>query len=233
MKKEAKIILVPDIHGDGFWKELFDYDLDKVERIIFLGDYFDSFHISVAEQMYNFKEILALKKRYPDKVVLLIGNHDIHYITFNGCSGFCEAQKYEIKELIEDLFNNGQLKLFHFENDFLFSHAGLTQTFLNDFKLQFEIETNDIRELIEAMNLHLIDYPSFFEFKRKLSGNVYGDNVFQGPLWVRPFSLINDSVDLNQVVGHTPLPDKNIKKEISHNNKELLFTDNEKIHILK
>ena len=51
--------------------------------IIFLGDYLDPYaheNISQEEALANFKEIIAFKQANKDRVTLLIGNHEIHYI---------------------------------------------------------------------------------------------------------------------------------------------------------
>ena len=36
-----KILIVPDIHGETFWKEPVQKYMDQIDRIIFLGDYLD------------------------------------------------------------------------------------------------------------------------------------------------------------------------------------------------
>ena len=49
--------------------------------IIFLGDYFDSRDgISIGDQQKNFDDILKFKELNTDKVKLLFGNHDYHYL---------------------------------------------------------------------------------------------------------------------------------------------------------
>ena len=38
-----KILVVPDIHGESFWKEPILKYIEQVDRIIFLGDYLDPY----------------------------------------------------------------------------------------------------------------------------------------------------------------------------------------------
>ncbi len=76
----SKWIAIGDIHGRDTWKPIVNSEIDNVDRIIFVGDYFDSFHIPMQTQISNFLDILELKRKYPDRVVLLIGNHDYHYM---------------------------------------------------------------------------------------------------------------------------------------------------------
>ena len=74
-----RILAIGDIHGRDSWKDIIN---DNVfDKVVFLGDYFDSREeISGAKQLYNFKEILQFKKYNIDKVVLLVGNHEFHYL---------------------------------------------------------------------------------------------------------------------------------------------------------
>ena len=68
------ILVIPDIHGRNFWKEAVEKSIDKVEKIIFLGDYLDPYPwegITRKEAIANFQEIIDFKKENKDKVVLL------------------------------------------------------------------------------------------------------------------------------------------------------------------
>lgn len=72
-----ELLVLPDIHGREFWRGPCN-DIEKYDKVIFLGDYFDPYdfeHISVPQAIVNFEEILELKKNNMDKVVLLLGNH--------------------------------------------------------------------------------------------------------------------------------------------------------------
>jgi predicted phosphodiesterase len=56
-----RTICVGDLHGRSDWK-LAVYSQDKPDRVIFMGDYFDSFDIPGIEQIHNFKEIVKYKE---------------------------------------------------------------------------------------------------------------------------------------------------------------------------
>ena len=75
-----KTIILGDTHGNDIWKKIVEEE--SPDKVIFVGDYFDSFDISFAKQMYNFNEILDYKKSGNAEVTLLIGNHDYHYLPF-------------------------------------------------------------------------------------------------------------------------------------------------------
>lgn len=69
-----RVIFVGDTHGDLFStiaavKKFFSSDYDL---IIFLGDYVDR----GSEQVGNINYLISLKLEYPDRVVLLRGNHE-------------------------------------------------------------------------------------------------------------------------------------------------------------
>jgi hypothetical protein len=46
------------------------------DKIVFIGDYFDTHHAGVSgnKQLVNFKEILAFKREHPEQVVMLFGS---------------------------------------------------------------------------------------------------------------------------------------------------------------
>lgn len=98
------IIVVPDIHGRTFWKKLENIDVENYD-IIFLGDMCDVYHferIKEDDALSNFKEIIEFKKRYPNNVTLLLGNHDLEY--FAGMVA-CRMD-YENKDEIAKLFTD-------------------------------------------------------------------------------------------------------------------------------
>ena len=70
-----KIIAIGDCHGRKHWERVVE-EVKEFDKFIFMGDYFDSREsISYDTQIANFKKILEFKETYPDKVILLIGNH--------------------------------------------------------------------------------------------------------------------------------------------------------------
>ena len=56
-----KTIIIGDIHGRDTWKQIVEQEQDA-HRIVFLGDYFDSFDIKGVEQLHNFNEIIKFWK---------------------------------------------------------------------------------------------------------------------------------------------------------------------------
>jgi len=198
-----KWIAIGDVHGRRIWESIVEKHIDEVDRIIFVGDYFDSFNIPMLDQIRNFSEILKLKKDNPDKIVLLIGNHDYHYLsvgeTYSGFNPtYAMGIEHDYLRPNLDLF-----KICHTEDQFLFSHAGITKTWLKYLLV-------DIALVDSELNAFWKYKPQVFGWKRNPSKKMsaytdhYGDNVWQGPLWVRPDSLNADRIEgWTQVVGHT------------------------------
>ena len=87
----GKILILPDVHGRQFWKDACLNHKDEFEKIVFLGDYVSPYpyeEISNKKAIDVFEEVLKFKKENPDKVVLLMGNHDFSYIN----SSICECR---------------------------------------------------------------------------------------------------------------------------------------------
>ena len=69
--------IIGDIHGRDAWKRLVDESCIN----IFVGDYFDPYdNIHFMDLQFNFMEIIEYKKKHPENVVLLYGNHDYEYL---------------------------------------------------------------------------------------------------------------------------------------------------------
>ncbi len=123
-----KTIILGDTHGNGIWKKIVEEE--SPDKVIFVGDYFDSFDISFAKQMYNFNEILDYKKSGNAEVTLLIGNHDYHYLPFvyETYSGY----QMHNRMIIESAFyeNMNHFKICHSIDNILISHAGVSSIWL-------------------------------------------------------------------------------------------------------
>lgn len=133
-----KILIIPDIHGRTFWESALksgDY-----EKIVFLGDYTDPYEmegITNRDALKNFKSIIAFKQQNPEKVVLLLGNHDLHYYSryyyeLTGGVRYDPVSAVVLQRIFAKYHSFFQLA---WETDwgnkhYLFSHAGVTQSWL-------------------------------------------------------------------------------------------------------
>ena len=131
-----RILVIPDVHGRIFWKEPVKKYMDAVDRVVFLGDYLDPYEgeDGMAEDIYeNMMEIIALKQRNMEKVVLLKGNHDQHYASerFMELAGGTRMDEQNWEKYHQTFTANKDLfQIAHFELvgdvPYVFSHAGLT-----------------------------------------------------------------------------------------------------------
>lgn len=217
-----KIFIVPDVHGRKFWGAAKEAVQDETyERIVFLGDYFDPYDdeeelILHPQLVESFNEIVQLKKDNPDKVILLLGNHDIHYLYKNEyCSRHDEEHEAEYCALIKD--NLDCFKLMHIEDiecgDYtkvLFTHAGLTSGFIKSF-VRAGYPKDDIVALTDAVNENFLASKThenhvLSELLLRVSffrGGSYSDGSI---VWADVREVVPkkfDFDDVYQIFGHT------------------------------
>ena len=241
MENRYNILTLGDIHGRSTWKDIvfggetefffwkssiehgyleFDdnYDFHKFDKIIFVGDYCDSYDMDNATILENLQDIILFANKYPDLVVLLLGNHDIQYIVQNEC---CSGYRGEMRADLNKLFNdNKDLFKIAFLDEHqtktritktLWTHAGVTKGWHT--------------ELLRDVNSPRYKHTDFFigsenwKIDKLLNvawdlrvDNLYnvdsasgGMDLWAGPLWVRPHILNYFYLEgYDQVVGHTP-----------------------------
>ena len=67
------ILVIPDIHGRSFWKEAVSDKIEKVDKVIFIGDYLDPYPwegITRKEAIRNRPPMIVIG--HPDKTVLIL-----------------------------------------------------------------------------------------------------------------------------------------------------------------
>ena len=156
-----KILSIGDIHGRDTWMFLthgspYEYNIWKTaveegapidwdenlpflqyDKIIFVGDYVDSFNVSNVRILHNLKEIIYFVKALGDKAEALLGNHDISYIVPNqACSGYRPEMKPDLFKIFDE--NRDLFKMAHQEKDqegkiWLWTHAGVTNEWHKEF----------------------------------------------------------------------------------------------------
>lgn len=194
-KESKKTVAIGDTHGRNLWEKIIEQESDA-DKIIFIGDYWDSFDISYVEQRKNFIKILDFKEDNPERVVLLIGNHDYHYLPYTSgrYSGYQHIHAVDIGELVGDAVGRGLMNMAYAEQGYIFTHAGTTNTWL---------EENNLRQRPSEINELFRINPGAFEFNQTDTTGC-GNNRFQSPIWVRPPALVADFPEgCVQVVGHT------------------------------
>ncbi|MFC5411016.1 metallophosphoesterase [Larkinella bovis] len=204
-----KIVTIPDLHGRDSWLQV---NIDRFDKVIFLGDYTDSYDLSDEVILENLQQIIRFKQQYLDKVVLLIGNHDAQYLHFphHRCSGFRPSMQPVLTELFTQ--NQSLFQIAHQENSHLFTHAGVSNRWLAhlpkaDLRSKLELNLQELDQLAALMNRMHED--------RKMRTTLFdvsylrgGFDEAGGPVWADKRETSTDYVPgLHQVVGHTPVPD--------------------------
>ena len=192
-----KTIVLGDTHGRNIWKEIVFQE--KADRVIFIGDYFDSFDIGPAEQMFNFREIIDFKEKGECEVILLIGNHDFHYYPGGETySGYKAGVAPAIRQMLQE--NNHHLQMCYQLDNILFTHAGIGHDWLT---YQNKYESGSIADFVNDIWKY---QPNRFMF---YGIDQYGNTKTQTPIWIRPQALMAGNkdtflkTDYIQVVGHT------------------------------
>jgi len=197
-----EVILIGDIHGRTIWKQIVESHPDA-DHYVFFGDYFDPYEdIPYWELAKNFKAIVQLKREMGDRVVLLLGNHDLHYYAdVEQCSRFDYLNSARIGNLFKESLHLFQVA-FEFEG-VLCTHAGVSPSWCS----AHIGDWSNLKSLAARINgLHKKNSEEFAFYKGDRSG--YGENEMQGPMWIRPKSLLkscqsNDQQHWMQVIGHT------------------------------
>lgn len=235
-----KILVIGDIHGRSNWK--FKGDIEQLvkfpnlatnyDKYIFLGDYVDSFTETNAVILHNLKEIIQLKKNYPDKIVLLLGNHDLQYM-FNynnhGCSGYRPQMYQELHKLFKENKNLFQ-PVYQIQN-YLFTHAGVTTTWLQKITEETTVKhkVNINRNMDEVINEMFIAYDSKLFNVGRCRGGYYPSG---GPFWADKHESSNAILpNYHQIVGHHPVNTAGETIILDDNSSITYVDDNETGHI--
>jgi hypothetical protein len=192
-------ITIGDLHGNDRWK---DVDPTRYDRIIFLGDYLDSFYMSDDALLRNFREVIAFRESYPDRVVLLLGNHEISYLGREyRCSGYrgtiageVQTMLTEYRELFAVAWQHGR---------YLWTHAGIDRVWFERHLLPMGSDVVG-RPADTLQRLYEASFPPLFEVGWDRGGR---QGATGGPFWVDMRQLITGPLGgYHQIVGHNPVP---------------------------
>ncbi len=102
LPSEGKVVFVGDTHGDfNATQTVVERYMKKSYSIVFLGDYVD--RGSKSEENINF--LIKLKFEHPEKVFLLMGNHEGYLIKEFYPANFWESLSEEEREIYGNLFS--------------------------------------------------------------------------------------------------------------------------------
>ena len=246
-----KTIIISDIHNRVNWIEdaLLSSLLQPYDKIICLGDYFDDFNDTIQDAT-NSAEWLKQSIQKPNRIHLT-GTHDIWYRfpynRFIAASGNTEKKASAINKILtQEDWNN--LYLYHYEQNFLMSHAGvhinlISEYVYNHLDLFNKYFVNTELQLTAQEIIDKVIRPACEEALSRVqqgysnswldAGIIRGGRQSVGGItwldWIYEFKPIPG---LNQIVGHTEMDvpgEKYIKSSINYD----LDTRNKHIGILE
>lgn len=195
-----KILSLGDTHGSEMTLKIANKYKNHVDHIVFHGDYCDSFYSEWPKQKEVLNDIISFKKDYKN-VSLLLGNHDMQYLSFSRCSGNQFLFVEEINQFLND--NIEHFKIVEQFDNYLFSHAGVSKEWMS---LKGFDSIESINEAFYNKNFKVFNY---------IGPDIYGDNYNEGVLWIRPRSLLLNMVEgFNQIVGHTEVGFEKLEQRI-------------------
>ena len=221
-----EVLIVPDIHGRNFWEPALDYQ----GEVIFLGDYTDPYpHEGFTEEdaYQSLLKIIDFKRQHPDRVTLLIGNHELHYYNpeFQS-SRFSVAYFEKYHELLTSKKNKDLFQICKQKDNYLFIHAGITKGWCELHRAKLQKHGNTLEKQLNG--LFRRNMKVFFEVsKMRCGADPYGS-----PLWadIEEHYLEEEHFDndIIQIIGHTQLQGN---EPFEFKNIRLL--DNRQLYILK
>lgn len=199
----TKLLIIPDVHSRVFWKEATEKYDQECDKIIFLGDYVDSYldeGFTRKQAIKTLEEVIEYKLNNKDKTVLLLGNHCLHYFikNFPRSTRYDSSNAYKIRELYcqhKHLF-----KLAHEETinnkKYLFTHAGLMNSWVE--------RNKDIigEPTVDSLN-HLLDNPRGISALSEISNYRSWLGEDSGSI---VWSDVREKIDLNNSLESNIIP---------------------------
>ncbi len=188
------VFVVPDVHLKPWMFEKADelVSAGAYDSVVMLGDLVDDWYQDGNLDLYNetFDAAIAFIKKHPD-TWLCYGNHDVSYVWEALESGFSYYARETVLNRLEelkDVLGEEHCAFIHRIDETLFSHAGLTERFV---QRHFGAEPQELDQMLKEIN-------------QMGETELWEDD---SPLWARPqyTEMKMYPADLFQVVGHTPV----------------------------
>lgn len=194
-----KILAIGDIHQAPNLDEI-EATITQVapDQTVFLGDYFDQWFDTPNDAARTAKW-LKWSLDQPNRVHLW-GNHDLPYALLGRCPGWTQEKQAAVQEVIPT-DGWGRLRLWHFLEGWLFTHAGLSKS----------VCPRIARPSSLVPMLRREEELAWKQLKRGESHWIWSASAIRsgnakvgGILWcdLAEFTSLNG---INQVFGHTPL----------------------------
>lgn len=216
-------LILPDIHLKiDKAEKIIDFE-KNANKIIFLGDIFDDYNDNVTENVLAARFVKS--KILNPKYIFLFGNHDLPYRFPKNSSCYCPGWDLKKQKGIDEILKIEhwkKFKYFHVEDGWLFSHAGVSNSFL---PFNIELNLQEIEKWLEkesekANTLGLIGKKHWFWQLGPGRGGVWPHG---GLLW-EDWEYFDSIPEIRQCVGHTCQHPTN-SSELWHRDGENLCLD--------
>jgi len=223
-----KFISIGDIHGSNRWKlllfgtttptkEVINITMQKYDKVVFVGDYVDSYDTD-EPIVENLLEIIKFKKDFEDKVVLLWGNHDVYYYTMNYGRDNVTGSRDEMLHDLNQIFRTNY-RLFQFSyqyENYIWTHAGIHRGWWEHYvrpkmkgnkENRFHKYLNGNETISDVCNMmwEFQDDDIFMCSAARTKGG-WGRKV-GGPLWSDKQEIYEKPLfGFHQIVGHSNVP---------------------------
>jgi len=194
-----KVLIIPDIHLDiGFADECITRYGDSCERIVLLGDYFDSEEATLESTLATARWVE--NKLHDPRFTCLLGNHDVQY-WFNlrdlNCAGLDESYREAISSVLDPHWQH--FRLWSLVDGWLLSHASIHRSFFRNRILPVEEHLEELGQT--AINLASNEC----EVHPFLGCGVARCGVFSvgGVTWCDFAREFKYTKDINQIFGHS------------------------------
>ena len=225
MTKE--ILIVPDVHGRDFWFPALDYQ----GEVIFLGDYVDPYpqeKITDEDAYQGLLKIVSFKQQNPERVTLLIGNHEMHYYEQRfGAGRFSKEYFPKFNAILTGETTKGLFQICKQIDNYLFIHAGVTKGWYDLHYPQFQNLGSTLEEQLN--NIFFQRMHVYHEAAWKYRG---GLDDAGSPLWADYREFVDEKEHfvpgIIQIIGHTQImePEPIIKENFC-------LLDNRRLYLLK
>ncbi|MFM7016148.1 MAG: metallophosphoesterase [Bacteroidota bacterium] len=189
-----KWISIGDIHGRDNWKSI---DMEQYDKVIFLGDYVDG--REELNELENLEQIIDLKLNHPEKVVLLVGNHDLQYHWYSSkkLRVYKERNALDYQRLFKEYEKHFQLS--YFAHDHFWVHGGITTRWIHFMQVQGHNFSDYTQENL-SKHLNIL----FNQGCKELFsvGKARGGYDVGGPFWADISEMSVSAAPFHQVVGH-------------------------------
>ncbi len=188
------IVCIPDLHQDEVLFERAKRAEEEGYFPILMGDIVDSFDKHPDPPGYLRR---VLEWAVSVGAVILLGNHDAHYMFMSWMgpySGFQKKYQFQLSEIYNEF--KSHFKVAHIEDNKIFVHGGIGTWLLASLRLKYGIE--DPEDVVSFLNT--------FPVEIALVGAGGGGTGIDGPLWLRPSGYrMPVFTGYTQIVGHTHL----------------------------